>query len=344
MDISKETDSTVGDRRGLTNRTAFVRIVAMIGFVLFLLVVIVANLFYGFTGTLERLLLLSIGHLLLAPLAFFATLRLGMLVTGALILASVQLLLDTIQLVIRAFRAELTVEFVVLLAANIALAAVSLLYILALVRLRQADYELNNGIVDGDKQEKRAAMIRQESNALRVIAIFDVFLLLAVLLFLLVLGDFSVAMHMWSLLYLGHFVVLGFALFGAPNGYTWLIIFVFFVLVQTAADLLQFTLRLLDRPDLTLEVLSFANIVTTTLLIIAAAYIVIDIAYLVSAFGLVSAIDMNIDARLERTESQAVESKARAHSQTAATSGDGAFQMPDEIPGGLVMRRRQHSK
>lgn len=329
--------SAVGDRRGLSNRTALVRIVAVIGFVLFLLAIILANLFYGFDGTLERLLVVSIGHLLLAPLAFIASLRLGMLVTVALIVAVLVLAADTVQLVIRAFYAELSVEYIVLLAANIGLTAVSLLHIVALARLRQADRELNNGMVDADTKDKRAAMVRQESNALRVIAIFDAVALVMVLLTLAVLGDFSISAHSWTLFYLGHVVVIGLALVGAPNGGLWVIVFLFVLLLQTAFDLLQFTLRLLDRPDLTIEVLSLTNIVTTTLLIIAAAYIIIDVSYIASALGLISAFNTRVDNRAEIAESQTID---KSQSTDSKAHPEPVFHSPADLHAAPVRRRK----
>lgn len=330
-----DNSSAVGDRRGLTNRTAFVRWIAMAGFVLFLLAVILADLFFGFDGTLERLLLMSIAHLLLAPLAFIATLRLGLLVSIALALAAVQMVLDLVQLLIRGFLAEFTFEYVALLVANIALAAVSLLYLVSLYRLRQADRELNDGIVDANTKEKRSAMIKQETNALRAIAIFDIVALVAALLALWVLVDFSAAMHAWALALLGHIVIIGLALLGVPNGDLWVLVFLLVVLIQTALDLLQFTLRLLARPDITSEVLSWDNIITVVLLVIMAAYIVIDVAYITTTFGLISALNTPID-RSEAVESQSPAGKV----QSSAASG---LQTLADLHGAVApqtMRRR----
>jgi hypothetical protein len=325
----------MGDRRGLSDRTALVRIAAVFGIALFLLAVILANLFYGFDGTLQRLLVLSIGHLLLAPLAFIASLRLGVLLTIAVGVAALVLLLDTLQLVIRAFYTSLTIEYVVLLAANVGLAAMSLVQSIALANLRKADRELNDGVVDGDSSEKRAAMVRQESNALRAIAVFAVVALVIVLLTLAVLGDFTVSAHSWTLFYLGHVLVAGVALLGAPNGGIWVLVFLGLALLQTALDLLQFTLRLLDRPDLVIEVLSLTNIVTTTLLIITVAFIIIDVSYITSGLGLLNALNTSIVADIEDVkQTTKTDAKARAAPDQAV------FQSPADLHGAPVRRRK----
>lgn len=297
-------DTTDGDRRGLSTRTAFVRIVALVGFVGYLLILVLANLFYGFTGTLERLLFMSVGHLLLAPLAFIASMRLGVLVTIALLVAALVLVLDIAQLIVRAFRAEQTLEYVVLIAANVVLAAISALYIAALGRLRQADNELNNVVTDSDPKEKRAAMIRQESNALRTIAVFDLIAVAVLTVTLLVFGSFSISPQAWTLFYLGHLVVAGLALFGAPRGGIWVPIFLFVVLVQTALDLLQLTLRLLNQPGAALDIFSLDNIISTTLLAISAIYLIVDVAYITTCFGLIAANNTSVDNTTETTESQ----------------------------------------
>jgi hypothetical protein len=331
-----EATNAMGDRRGLSDRTALVRIAAVFGIVLFLLAIILANLFYGFDGTLQRLLVLSIGHLLLTPLAFIASLRLGFLLTIAAGVAALVLLLDTVQLAIRVFDADLTIEYIVLLAANIGLASISLLQVIALANLRKADRELNDGVVDGDSTEKRAAMVRQESNALRAIAVFAVTAVVIVLLTLAVLGDFTISAHGWALFYLGHVLVAGVALLGAPNGGLWVLVFLGLALLQTALDLLQFTLRLLDRPDVVIEVLSLTNIVTTTLLIITVAFIIIDVSYITSGLGLLDALNTSIVADIEDDKQPTkIEAKARASSPTPAV-----FQSPADLHGAPVRRRK----
>lgn len=333
---ASETTSAMGDRRGLSDRTSLVRIAAVFGIVLFLLAIILANLFYGFDGTLQRLLVLSIGHLLLTPLAFIASLRLGVLLTIGFGVAGLVLLLDTLQLVIRAFYATLTIEYVVLLAANMALAGVSSLQTIAIAKLRKADRELNDGVAGGgDSAGKRAAMVSQESNALRAIAVFAIVALVVVLLALAMLGDFNVSAHYWTLLLLGHVLVAGVAALGAPSGGLWVLVLLGLAALQTALDLLQFTLRLLDRPDIVLEVLSLSNIVTTTLLIISVVFIIIDVAYITSGFGLLSALNTDVVAETEDNQPTKTDTKARA-----TPSGPGVFHSPAELHGAPVRRRK----
>lgn len=311
-------NSAVGDRRGLSNRTAFVRIAALVGLVLYLLALVLANLFYGFSGTLERLLLFSIGHLLLSPLAFIASMRLGPLITIAMVVAGLVLALDIAQLVVRAFRAEQTIEYLVLLAANLVLAGVSVLYLVALARLRQWDRELNNATTDSDTKEKRAAMIRQESNALRVIAVFDLIGVVVITLTLAVFGSFSTSLQAYTLFYLGHLIVAGLALFGAPAGGFWLPVFMFAALAQTALDLVQIILRVLAQPGVALTIVSLANIISTVLLIISAVYIIIDIAYITTGFGLIAAGNMSVDQSADLGESQTVDTSQQKVTSTAA--------------------------
>lgn len=308
--MSSTSDSAVGDRRGLSTRTALVRVAALVGFTLYVLALVLANLFYGFDGTLERLLLLSIGHLLLAPLAFIASMRLGPLIAITMVVAGLVLALDVTQLIIRAFRAESSIEYIALLAVNIVLAGVSVLYLIGLARLRQWDRELNNTVTDSDTKEKRAAMIRQESNALRAIAVFDLIAVIVVTITLAVFGSFSTTLQAYALFYLGHLLVLGLALFGAPVGGFWLPAFMLVALIQTALDLLQLVLRLLAQPGDALVVVSLENIISTVLLVISAMYIIIDIAYLTSGFGLIAA--GNVSVELDTESAPLVPSKKTA--------------------------------
>lgn len=316
------------DRRGLTTRTTFVRIVAGVGFGVFLLAVILANLFYGFSGTLELLLIMSIGHLLLSPLAILASLRLGYLLTWALGFAGLQLMLDVTQIIIRALRRAQTVEFFALLAVNVVLAAISLLYLVSLGRLRQADRELNNGIVDADAKAKRAAMVRQESNTLTAIPVFDLLLLFIVLIGALFMADLSLPAHRWLLFHLAHLAPIALGLLGLPGrGSGWTLVFLGVVLAVTALDLLAFTLRLLDRPDAVIEVFLLANIVTVVLLVVSAFYLFIDAIYIVVALGLYAALQMPIATTSETIESQ-------AHTAVSPSKAATTVQMP------MLVRRR----
>ena len=257
--------------------------------------------------TLQRLLLISIGHLLLAPLAFIASLRLGPLITFAIGLAVIVALADIVQLIWRATLATLSVEYFVLLAFNLVLLGVSVLQLIALSRLRQADAEVNNVVADSDGKEKRAAMVRQESNALRAIAVFDFIAVVVILVTIGIFGSFSTTLQLYTLFYLGHLLLVPLALFAAPAGGLWVPIFMLVALVQMALDLLALTLRLLAEPGAALLVVNLENIISTVLLAIAAFYIIIDVAYVTTGFGLSAAMAITVDRAAEQAESASVQ-------------------------------------
>lgn len=303
MSTSVTQTSIVGsDRRGLSTRTSQVRLTALIALSLVIIVFALVNFFIGFSSTQAKLLFISLGHLLLAPVAFIGAMRLGPLLAIAYYIAILVTLADGIELIIRSIDGELTFEFIALFAVNIVFLVLDVIYLIGLSSLRKLDDELNNeSTADIDVRAKKAALISQESNALRSIAVVDIIALVLVFLTVLIFVGFSLSTEVqWTFFYLAHVVVVILALTVAPlPSDAGIIAFTAVVVIATVLDFVQLILRLLNTPSMTLMTVSVANIASTVLLFINIVYILLDVAYLVSAFSLIDAKSIVVDKQVE---------------------------------------------
>src|SRR5690606_28569344 len=134
----------IGDRRNLEQETTGVRLIAAIAFSLIIFVLFVVAIFFGFSSTIARLFLLGLGHLVLAPVACYASLRLGFALILSLVLAVVVLILDLVQSMIRVFGLPLSFLGFIALRFVVAFVFIDIVYVAFLYRLRTTALAQNN--------------------------------------------------------------------------------------------------------------------------------------------------------------------------------------------------------
>jgi len=285
--IALDDDSALlADRSRQTHELAGIRLISFTALILVAGVLFVTAFFFGFDDTAEQLFIFSVPHLLLVPVANYASLRLGTLLSIALGFAFVQFLLDAVQVGFRIALLELNIADVLFLFVALGILALDVIYAIALWRMRTIDLALNNTIADQDRDEKKLALVNQEANTLRLTAAFAIATLVVLFFFLLIFVLFDGADARLTLLSLGHIVLAPLAAFGATR-YRVLNQF-FFVLaaLQTLVDLFQIVVRVLSISDRGLNSLGLVAIVAISLLLINGAILIIDSMYVLSSVGL----------------------------------------------------------
>lgn len=297
-----ETEPTGGVLLGIRSRMGFeletftMRLLALIGFSVIVAVLIGLTLFIGFDDRSERLFLLSFGHLIVAPLLFYAAIRFGFVLTLVFVLAVVQAVADAIELVIRIFTLA-TVLDLLLLGVNLLLLVLSILYAAAAWRTRAIVRHQNEraraALLEYDTREvtlrvtmARERLRQQESNAIRVVAVCG----LIGILFAIGLGAIFLSFDRTGVLLLlfsiGHVAVALYALVAGVRGSWFTAILVLAGGALLALDLFQLIVRIgAQQPSAGMFSLTLAAILNLTFLLINITLLLIDVVYIITAAG-----------------------------------------------------------
>lgn len=275
----------VADRRRLEYECSAVRLLAIIDFSLILIVLAFVAFFFGFDAGIEQLFLLSTPHILLAPLAGYAALRLGLAVVAALGVLGVVFLLDVAQWFIRVFAFPLTLLSFVFLVVNTAFIVIDILYAFALWRLRVTDKAQNSDTMDSDRTERNRAVIRQEANTVRLTALFGlvtiIFVALVVLVFFSLVGR-ETFLFAFSVL---HIIVAPYGLVLATRGKVWMLILLVAAVILLVLDGAQLVLRFLDIRQGQLVTLTLGSLFAVFFILINIGLLLIDLMYIIGSAG-----------------------------------------------------------
>lgn len=280
------------ERSGLEREMSSLRLVALVGFslaVLLLLLVFIFDTSIAVPNT--RLLLLSSGHILLAVVAGYASLRCGPILIIALVLAVIQTILDLVHFVIRTVGLSFDLVAIVTFFFVAFLLVIDVLYLVSIWRLRtvisalqqRTEYKRDEKD-DPAVQEKaiRDGLLSQESNTVRLAALFGGFTVAALLFFTLVFVGFGPRYAWLSLFHASH-ILLALAAIAIFEASTIAAIFImFFAVGQLAADGLAFVFRLSDVSLLTGTV-SLTSIATLIYFLINVCLLLVDAVYISAA-------------------------------------------------------------
>jgi hypothetical protein len=283
------TDRFVNDRRNLEQEAAGVRITSAVAFSLIIFVLFAVAIFFGFDTFEERLFLAGLGHLALAPLAAYGSLRLGLVLRLAFILSVPIFFVDLVQFVIRVFAIRLSLLAFFGIVFIFVFLLLDAIYIGVLYRLVTTDKAQNNKQTDRDIVQLRADVLRQEANTLRLAGIFGFFGTVLWLFFTLIFLGVSTTATFLTLFAVGHLVLAPFATFLSTVSTGWATAFLLLSVLQTAADFVQIGLRFTSIEVGQLGQLTFDNIFVVGFLLINVLYLMLDVIYVVGAFGYIYA-------------------------------------------------------
>lgn len=322
VDVVSDDSGRLGDRRGTESAAANVRLV---GFVLFSIVAIihlVLFLFLDYSTTTRMLWLLSLPQFLLVPLAFYAVLRLGWLLSLALVFAASQSVIELVQLGARVSVFDSSIEHIVFVALGVIVTIATIALTVLVWGARTTDRALNNATTDDDLGEKAQAVISQESNTLRLAALFGFFGATAIILILLLFGDLSQLETWLTFLSAGHIVLAPLVAFVGTMSPSAALIIGLLAFVQLALDLAQLVIRVINFDTAVLLTFSIDGLRAGILLLINFAFLLVDVTYLMSAIGLYTAY--NVEFRNRRVaEAQTLKGGAALSAIAYNQSDDG---------------------
>jgi len=276
------------ERSGLERPMSNLRLVALIGLSSAVLLLLFAFLLTSAVVVPQSgLLLLSASHILLAAVAGYASLRFGPLLVVAIGLAVLQTVLDLVHFALRAF--ALSFDFVALGAFFFVafLLALDALYLASMLRLRSAiDYlqqrtkfKVNEGAdLNELESDVRSGLLSQESNTLRVAALFGGFAVTALLFFTILFVGFSPRYAWLTLLHASHIVLALFAIAFFEASTIAAVFFLFFAVGQLTADGVALALRL-DGLALLTGTVSLQSIASVIYLLVNIALLLVDAIY-----------------------------------------------------------------
>jgi len=276
------------ERSGLERPMSNLRLVALIGLSSAVLLLLFAFLLTSAVVVPQSgLLLLSASHILLAAVAGYASLRFGPLLVVAIGLAVLQTVLDLVHFALRAF--ALSFDFVALGAFFFVafLLALDALYLASMLRLRSAiDYlqqrtkfKVNEGAdLNELESDVRSGLLSQESNTLRVTALFGGFAVTALLFFTILFVGFSPRYAWLTLLHASHIVLALFAIAFFEASTIAAVFFLFFAVGQLTADGVALALRL-DGLALLTGTVSLQSIASVIYLLVNIALLLVDAIY-----------------------------------------------------------------
>jgi len=280
------------ERSGLEREMSTLRLVALVGFslaILLLLVVFIFDTSFGVPGT--RLLLLSSGHILLAVVAGYASLRCNPILILALVLAVVQTILDLVHFVIRTLGLSFELVAIVTFFFVAFLLVIDVLYLVSIWRLRtvinalqeRTEYKIDEK--DDPKVQEEAVrdgLLSQESNTVRLAALFGAITVAALLFFTLVFVGFTPRYARLTLFHASHLLLALFAIIFVEASTVAAIFVMFFAVGQLGADVLAFIFRLSDISVLTGTV-SIESIATLIYFLINVCLLLVDAVYISAA-------------------------------------------------------------
>lgn len=279
----------VADRRELEHETSAVRILALIAFSLILLTLFIVSFFFGFDDLSEQLFFLSALHIVLAPLATYAALRLGIFTWLALGGALLLFILDVAQWFLRAFFLPFTLLEFIFIIVNTVFIALDVLYLITIWRINDTDESQNNAIVDSDDFETRAAMKEQEANTLRLTALFGFIAVAFMLVFTLIFLGFGTTTRALTLFSVGHLILAPYAAFIAVIGDIWIAVMLLAGIGQLVLDSIQLVLRFSTLSGALITTLSVDSVFGVTFILINIGLLFVDLMYILASVGYLAA-------------------------------------------------------
>lgn len=277
-----------GSLAGLHQEAGLLRLVALVDFSLMVVILVVLQLFFGFDDLIEQLFFMSTLHLLIAPIILIASYKQGLALYVAVVLASLGLILDSIQLVVRLYIARFTLEWIVYFLLNLAFAVASVIYVAVLVRVFLI---LRKRKPIAFTEERKALLLSQESNIIRVAGFFSTGASLLILLFglfiaLIVRAEDELDTATETLLLMvfgaGHFFVGPYAITLGHQRFVLVAILFVAAIILLLLDGTHVVLRLRNVEFLPLNQIVFIASVNIFFLLILVLLIVIDAVYLTS--------------------------------------------------------------
>ncbi len=324
----------VESRAGLVSETATLRFAALLGSSIAIFIALVLVVFFGFDSTPERLFALSIGHIFIAELALYASIRFGTALLLLVAISAIQVVLDGVQWVIRVVTFSLTVEQIVFLLFN----TILLFFAFAYAGLAWRLWTITRKQPESVPTPERGDLIQQETNGIRVTALIGASGAIVVLLVAVALLSFETRPVMLLLFSAPHLILGPYAVWLGTNQrlIALPIALVLLALLQLGADLLQFVLRLADAGPLEI---SLNNIVELFLLLVNVFFIRIDLAYLIISIGYVYVLwQKSADESITTTTYEVQEENDDSQRQVSAEEPNTA------ITAMQVRRRRQKEK
>lgn len=279
----------VADRRELEHETQAVRVLALIAFSLILLTLFLVSFFFGFDDLSEQLFFLSAPHIVLAPLAAYAALRLGIFTWLALGGAALVFLLDVIQWFLRAFLLPFTLLEFIFIVVNTVFIVIDILYLITIYRINDTDEAQNNAVVDRDEVETRMAMKEQEANTLRLTALFGFIAVVFLLSFTLIFLGFATPTRMLTLFSAGHLILAPYAAFIAVIGDIWMAVMLLAGIGQLVLDGIQLVLRFSSLTGTLITTLSVDSVFGVVFVLINVSLLLVDLMYILSSVGYLAA-------------------------------------------------------
>jgi hypothetical protein len=271
----------IGDRRELGRETGTLRLLALIDFSLILFVLLLVATFSGFSALRTKLFFLSAPHLVLAPLAGLASLRLGALVYIGIVLSAICLMLDSVQWWLRLLLLDFDFGELISIIVVTVFIIIDGLYILMQYRVRVTDEAQNIDIAETDKRE---AILKQEANTLRVSGIFG-FIVSAAMLFFCAISLFRSRVALQAIFSVGHLLAAPYAVFLSSRGIVWMWVMLAISILLAGLDVTEIVLRIIDIRSGVLTTLTLTSLFTITLLLINFSLFVIDLMYFLSSSG-----------------------------------------------------------
>lgn len=285
----------VGSRAELERETTGVRIIAIVGFS-----VAIVCLFFalGLLGATSRLFLLTLGHLIIAPVAAYASLRLGFAILLAIGLVVLQTLLDVGQLILRTVTFQLpdflSLFYIVIL---VVFLFIDIAYLITLWRLRTTIKALDARTAKrideksdpvAQFEKARDQLLQQESNTIRVTALFGLVGAAFLILPMALLFAFQVPLTQLALLTLLHIPVAIYALMFSTRHTVLTLILTLLAAGLLVVDFFVVIARL-TSDEFDFSIAALGSIVNIILLMIAVLFVLVDVVYIIGTIGLVYA-------------------------------------------------------
>lgn len=299
-----ESTDTIGDGRDIEEQSSIVRLLAIIGASVALLLLALVAVFLGFKNLDGGLFLLDIIEIVLGAAAGYAAIRLGTSILIALGISLVALLFNVVQWIVRVVALPFTLlEFVFILIVT-GLIILDVFYVVFLWRLYRAD--LNNNNPDIPEADRREAVLNQEGNRIRMTGIFGLIGVAIMFVSVALLLGFDDTAEQLCFFSIGHLPVAIVAIFAATSFSGFVMIGIMIAgLVLLILDLLELIFRVTAISLALLETLSVLSIESIVLILINTALLLVDVMYIVTAFAYLYELSFGPDG--ERADGTPIE-------------------------------------
>ena len=267
---------------GLEEETFVVRVLGAVDFSATALLLVVISATVGFGGLDGGLFLIDILEFVLSAVALYATLRLGPLLLAAIVLALLTLVANVGQWLARVILLPFTLLELVFLLIVTGFIIIDILFLVFLWQLYRAD-TINQSEEVGISV--RELVLSQESNRIRMTAIFGLVGVGLLLVSVALLLGFTGTAARLCLFSIGHIPVAIIAgLFAAHAPWTMVAVMVLgFILL--ILDLIELVFRVREINMAFLSVLTVESIAAVVLIFINAALLLVGAMYTVTAFS-----------------------------------------------------------